>query len=154
MYPPPRPVLPRHGMPAGGVVAVAVACSVLFGMGGCAVGAALATDPTSPAAAVETTPLDTTPAARSSAPRATISPKPKAPVIRAGTWRVPQEVKPGTWRTTGGDGCYWERLRGFSGRLSDIIANEIVEGAAVVTIKASDKGFATHGCAPWKRIGK
>lgn len=154
MYPPPRPVPPRPGTPPGVVVLVGVACSILFGFGGCAFGAAMATAPTGPTAAVETTPASRTPSPRSTSPRATAAPKPKEPTVRAGTWRVPQEVKPGTWRTTGGDGCYWARLRGFSGRLSDIIANEITDGAAVVTIKAGDKGFSTHDCAAWKRIGK
>jgi hypothetical protein len=32
-----------------------------------------------------------------------------------GTWIVGTDVAPGTYRSSGGDGCYWERLKNFSG---------------------------------------
>ncbi|MCP9976582.1 excalibur calcium-binding domain-containing protein [Actinomadura madurae] len=122
----------------------------MFGLGGCAVGAAIAAAPDpgkSSAAASSASPKKTRRASSSPTPART----PKAPTITDGTWRVPAEVKPGTWRTKGGDGCYWARLSGFSG-MDDIIANELADGAAVVTIKASDKGFQSKGCGTWKRV--
>jgi hypothetical protein len=66
-----------------------------------------------------------------------------------GTYRVPADIKPGTYRTRGGDGCYWERLKSFSGSLSSILANENADGPAVVTILPTDKGFKTEGCGTW-----
>lgn len=149
MYPPPRPATPRHGMPAGGVVLLAVACSLVFGSAGCAVGYALATPAgtESARAGASTSPA----AAPSSSPRTT---KPKGDTIGDGTWRVPDDIRPGTYRAARFDLCYWKRLRGFSGRTGDVIAYEAVsDGAAVATIKASDAGFSSTGCGTWTRIG-
>lgn len=57
-----------------------------------------------------------------------------------------------TWRnTSNADGCYWERLRGFSGNLDDIIANNIStdSGRSLVTVAASDAGFTSRRCGTW-----
>jgi hypothetical protein len=68
------------------------------------------------------------------------------------------DVSPGTYRSLGGDGCYWSRLKNFSGELDGILANEIAAGPTLVTIKTSDKGFDSSNCATWtsnlKRITK
>jgi hypothetical protein len=79
--------------------------------------------------------------------------KPPAATIEEGEWAVPSEVKPGTYRTTGGGNCYWERLKGFSGQFDDIIANGNPTGPARVTIARTDKGFKTSGCDPWREVG-
>jgi len=64
--------------------------------------------------------------------------------------RVGQDVQPGTYRTrSGSPGCYFARLKGFSGQLDDIVTNENTNGPAVVTIAATDKGFESRGCATW-----
>lgn len=68
-----------------------------------------------------------------------------------GTYRVPQDVTPGTYRSLRGDGCYWARLKNFSGSLSAIIANGNASGPSLVTIKPSDKGFETSGCGNWTK---
>lgn len=69
-----------------------------------------------------------------------------------GTHRVGKDIKAGTYRTrTGSDLCYWERLKGFSGSLNAIIANGNESSPAIVTIKPTDKGFQTSGCADWSR---
>jgi hypothetical protein len=66
------------------------------------------------------------------------------------TYRVPSELSPGTYRTRDETfGCYWARLKGFSGSASDIIANEFGDGYMVVTIKSTDKGFESDGCDMW-----
>lgn len=71
-----------------------------------------------------------------------------------GTYLVGVDVSPGTWQTTtGSDGCYWERLAGFSGELHDIIANGGFATEVIVTIAASDAGFSSNGCGLWQRIG-
>jgi hypothetical protein len=73
-----------------------------------------------------------------------------------GTYRVPAEVTPGTWRSTPdpGESCYWERRSGFSGDFDDIIANDFTDATSIVEIAASDVGFlAEEGCGPWTRIG-
>ena len=67
-----------------------------------------------------------------------------------GTYAVPGEVKPGTYRTReGSPGCYWARLKNFEGDLESINANDNNEFPAVVTITKQDKGFQTQDCGEW-----
>jgi hypothetical protein len=67
-----------------------------------------------------------------------------------GTKRVGSDITPGTYRTRSApNDCYWERLRGFSGELKDIIANDFGSGYQVVTISATDKGFSSSRCGTW-----
>jgi hypothetical protein len=66
---------------------------------------------------------------------------------------VGTDVDAGTYKNSGAKnqyGCYWARLSGFSGELDDIIANENTQNT-VVTIMASDKGFASSGCGTWTK---
>ncbi|NRQ33982.1 hypothetical protein HII36_19305 [Nonomuraea sp. NN258] len=68
---------------------------------------------------------------------------------------VGKDIQPGTYRTTGpvagGAACYWARMSGTSGSMSDVIDAGMPPGAATVTIQATDKAFSTAGCAPWTR---
>jgi len=43
------------------------------------------------------------------------------------------------------------RLKGFTGGAGEIIANDLPSGAAVVTIKKTDKGFSTSSCGTWEK---
>jgi hypothetical protein len=70
-----------------------------------------------------------------------------------GTWIVGKQIKPGTYRTTDAADCYWERTSGFSGEFDDLIANDNVNGQAVVEIKKGDVGFTTNRCGAWKKVG-
>jgi hypothetical protein len=77
------------------------------------------------------------------------------PSIPSGTWLVGAQIAPGTYRANAKSGCYWERLRNFSGSLSGIIANNFVSNAGpeVVSIVATDIGFTTDGdCGVWTRV--
>lgn len=86
-------------------------------------------------------------------PTAVPSPKPPAGTIPGdGTFLVPSEARPGTYRSTVGDGCYWARLSGTGGELDDIIANDNPSGPAIVTIRSTDKAFESRGCGEWRRI--
>jgi hypothetical protein len=68
----------------------------------------------------------------------------------AGTKRVGTNIPAGTYRThSAPSNCYWERLKGFSGKLNDIIANDFSSGFQVVTIKSTDKGFNSSRCGTW-----
>lgn len=76
---------------------------------------------------------------------------PAAPLPQ-GVYMVPTEVTPGNWSSTGtGTSCYAARLRGFSGELTDIVANQFGAEPRVVTIAPTDVGFETSGCGPWVR---
>jgi hypothetical protein len=68
-----------------------------------------------------------------------------------GTFIVGTDLRPGTYRSSGGDLCYWARLRDFRGQLGSIIANDFGEGRTIVTIKSSDEGFESTGCGEWVR---
>lgn len=69
-----------------------------------------------------------------------------------GTFRVGNEIRPGTYKAPGGDGCYWERLSGFSGDFDDIIVNGGFQKNVVVEIQPSDAGFSSSNCGQWTRI--
>ncbi len=66
-----------------------------------------------------------------------------------GTYRVGKDIPAGTYRSRGGDGCYWARLKSFSGDLDAILANDNAVGPAVVTILRTDRGFESSGCGKW-----
>ena len=71
----------------------------------------------------------------------------------SGQYRVNTDIQPGRYYSDPGDGCYFERLRGFSGSLSDVIANEFIgfnAGQWIADIDASDVGFSTDAeCGTW-----
>src|SRR5690606_14520514 len=68
-----------------------------------------------------------------------------------GVKQVGVEVVAGaTYRTRSArSGCYWARLSGFGGTLDEIIANDITDGPAVVTIGPNDVGFESTRCGTW-----
>lgn len=66
-----------------------------------------------------------------------------------GTWAVGFHIEPGTYRSDGGESCYWARLAGFSGELDDVIANDLPSGQAIVEIDDDDAGFRSAGCGTW-----
>ncbi len=66
-----------------------------------------------------------------------------------GTYQVGVDIQPGTYRSQGGDSCYWERLRGLGGTTADIIANGAGTGPQVVQITPTDAAFKTQSCAIW-----
>lgn len=75
--------------------------------------------------------------------------------ITPGAWLVGSQVSPGTYSANAARGCYWERLRGFSGELSSIIANDFVSGGGrvLVTIQGGDVGFqADSECGEFTRV--
>src|ERR1700685_3007611 len=51
-----------------------------------------------------------------------------------GTFIVNTDIQPGTYKSSGGDNCYYARLSGFGGTTADIIANEDTSAPAIVTI--------------------
>lgn len=94
------------------------------------------------------------PAASAPAPAPSIR---QAITIASGTWQVPEEVKPGTYKTrvpADSWNCYWERLRNFDSNLDSIIANGNAkpDTNAIVTIGKADKGFHSDGCGTWTKI--
>ena len=70
-----------------------------------------------------------------------------------GNWVVNQQIASGTYSAPGGDGCYWERLRGFGGTFAEIIANDFGSTGPIVSISPGDVGFTSDGCGTWTRLG-
>jgi hypothetical protein len=68
--------------------------------------------------------------------------------IGDGTHKIPGDMAPGTYRSTGEGLCYWARLAGFSAELDDIIANGN-NAPEIVAIGKKDAGFETQGCGDW-----
>ncbi len=81
----------------------------------------------------------------------TVKPAQPSTQIGDGEWRVGIDIAPGTYLTPGTDSCYWQRSSGFSGTVDDILANDIPQGQAVVTILPSDVGFTSQRCGTWTK---
>ena len=75
--------------------------------------------------------------------------------IIPGTHVVGDHIVPGTYVANVSDGCYWERLTGFSGDFDELIANDFISSSSqqFVTIGLSDVGFTSDAeCGSWTRI--
>ncbi|MET9786406.1 hypothetical protein [Streptomyces canus] len=72
-----------------------------------------------------------------------------------GMFAVGADIAPGTYKSTGNtdDSCYWERTKDAEHGVESILANDNVNGTAVVRISASDAYFKTTGCKDWKKTG-
>jgi hypothetical protein len=68
-----------------------------------------------------------------------------------GMYIIGTDITPGTYKNTGSPGCYYARLSGFGGTIDNIIANNNVDTATIVTIASSDKGFESNGCGTWTK---
>jgi hypothetical protein len=66
-----------------------------------------------------------------------------------GVYIVGTDVVPGLYRAPGGSDCYWARLKGFGGTLSDLISHDTPTGRAAMTITTVDRGFKSSGCGTW-----
>jgi hypothetical protein len=78
-------------------------------------------------------------------------PGPKTTISTNGTFAVGTDIVPGTYRTAGGSGCYWARLRTLD--TGDIIDNNVSDGPQVVRILPSDAAFITRDCGAWQKSG-
>lgn len=70
----------------------------------------------------------------------------------SGVFLVNSQIVPGIYSSTG-TSCYWARLSGAGGTLGEIIANDNVDGQALVTIDPSDFAFETSRCGEWTKVG-
>jgi hypothetical protein len=126
----------RGGVSTAAMIGVSVGCLLVGMVAGCAGGLRVGAGSTKAEPAATATVTETAAPARADAGPASPKPKPtksRLPVATIdgdGAFRVPQEVKPGTYRTGGdaGGNCYWARLRNLSGDLESIAANGNVTG--------------------------
>lgn len=69
-----------------------------------------------------------------------------------GMYIVGTDIQPGTYRSSGTEGCYYARLRGFTGSFGDIVSNNNTDTSAIVTIASSDEGFIATRCGTWTKM--
>jgi hypothetical protein len=69
-----------------------------------------------------------------------------------GAWTVESDVMPaGTYTSSGGPHCNWQRERDSNFNQASIIAFGLPDAHAIVTIEPTDVAFWTHGCGWWTR---
>jgi hypothetical protein len=73
----------------------------------------------------------------------------------AGQYLVGSDIASGRYFSSPRDGCYWERNKGLSGSLDDVLANDFIgfnAGQWVVDILRSDLAFKTDSdCGTWNQ---
>jgi len=77
----------------------------------------------------------------------------KANEFGPGVHLVGTDIQPGQYRNAGSSDCYWARLSNTTGDLDAILANDNVDGQAIVTIAATDAAFESTRCGTWTKIG-
>lgn len=69
-----------------------------------------------------------------------------------GMFIVGTDIEAGTYKNTGGQNCYYERLKGFGGTLSDIITNDNTNASTIIAIDPNDRGFESSHCGTWNQM--
>ncbi len=69
-----------------------------------------------------------------------------------GAYIVGTDFEPGTYRNSGETGCYYERLKNFTGDFNSIIANNNTDNPTVVEIAPTDAGFRSDSCGTWTKL--
>jgi len=70
----------------------------------------------------------------------------------AGAYIAGTDIESGTYRNSGGNNCYYERLRDFTGGMNSIIANGNTNNPTIVTIAPTDAGFQSLNCGTWTKL--
>lgn len=74
-------------------------------------------------------------------------------IPRDGSYIVGSGVQPGTYATTSSTRyCEWVRVSDLTGSEESLIAYGYGSGQRIVTISATDAGFASRGCGSWIRL--
>lgn len=76
----------------------------------------------------------------------TYTPAPK-PAINDGTYQVGRDIRPGTFRTSGGSQCYWQVSSDPNG--DNILSNDNITGPAIVQLN-DGQYFNTSGGCDWR----
>jgi hypothetical protein len=66
-----------------------------------------------------------------------------------GLYQVGIDIAPGVYRSAGGTGCYWARLKTLA--TNSYIDNNNGVGPQVVEIRPTDGAFLTRDCGTWQK---
>lgn len=66
-----------------------------------------------------------------------------------GVYIVGDDIQPGTYKSDGGELCYWAR----HDKANDILDNHLGAGPTVVVVRATDFSLEVNGCAPFRKTG-
>lgn len=69
-----------------------------------------------------------------------------------GDWVVGEQIPPGRYRSSGAGLCYWERARGFTHEIGEVVANHFGDGPVIVEVRPGDARFSARGCGKWQPI--
>jgi hypothetical protein len=70
-------------------------------------------------------------------------------VFGDGLYQVGVDIAPGVYRSAGGKGCYWSRLKTLD--TSSYIDSNLNDGPQTVQILPTDGAFNTKNCQPWQK---
>lgn len=65
-----------------------------------------------------------------------------------GVYLVGKDIRPGTYRSAGGENCYWARHN----KANAILDNHLGAGPTVVVVRSSDFSLEVAHCAEFRRI--
>jgi hypothetical protein len=84
-------------------------------------------------------------------PTTAAKPKPAlAPTFSDGLYKVGEDIKPGNYRTSGGEMCYYARLK--TDDTTSYIANHISSGPMRMTVRSSDGYVELSGGCEWRKV--
>lgn len=86
------------------------------------------------------------------APATTAEPPGLPSSMDDGTWEVGDDVQSGKYQTTGGNDCYWARLKHGDDSPAGVIQKNLGPGAQTVDVNQKED-FQTLGCGTWKKAG-
>lgn len=105
----------------------------------------------------------TVPQSPEASPAAAASSAAPAPVKTVATfgdgmWQVPQEVKPGKYKTVvpaDSWNCYYEVKKNFDDELGSILSNGNMSAGkqVIISIPKTAQGIEVSGCGTWTKIG-
>lgn len=86
------------------------------------------------------------------APSTTAEPAGLPSVIDDGTWEIGDDVQSGTYQSSGGNDCYWARLKHGDDSPAGVIQKNLGGGPQTITVHQKED-LQTLGCGTWKKVG-
>jgi hypothetical protein len=88
----------------------------------------------------------------STAPSTTAEPAGLPTTMDDGTWEVGEDVPSGRYQSSGGNDCYWARLKHGDDSPNGVIQKNLGGGPQTVEVHQKED-LQTLGCGTWKKIG-